>query len=99
MSELFVNRDDLESVTQTLAGMPGVPDATNALLSQLVADITAAMGELDETVITVVPAPDEVEPAPGDVEPASLIGEQFANAFEAASSAHGVHIRLHKVHR
>lgn len=99
MTELSVNRDDLESLTEVLATVPGIPDPTKALLAQLVADIDAAMGEHDETVITVVPAPDEVEPAPVDVEPVAPIGEQFANAFEAASSAHGVQIRLHKVHR
>jgi hypothetical protein len=96
MSELLVSRDDLDSFAPVLAGLTGVPEGPKALLSQLVTDIRAAMGDLEETAVTVEAAPDEVEP---DTE--SLIGEQFANAFEAADapSGHAVKIRLHKVHR
>ena len=96
MTELSVSRADLESFTQILAGIDDLAEAPKALLTQLVADIAVAMGELDEAGITVVPAPETVEPI-------SLIGEQFETAFTAeaadAPGGHGVEIRLHKVHR
>ena len=96
MSEVFVNRDDLDSFTETLDGITA-PDALKALLTKLVTDLKEAMDEQEETPVLVVAAPEEIVTEP--VEPSQLIGEQFANAFEPASSSHGVHITLHKVHR
>jgi hypothetical protein len=96
MTEMPVNRDDLDSFTETADGITAT-DALKALLSQLVTNLKDAMDEQDEAPMLVVPASDEIETGP--VEPSQPIGEQFANAFEPASSSHGVHIKLHKVHR
>jgi hypothetical protein len=96
MSEVFVNRDDLDSVTETVDGITA-PDSLKVLLLKLVDDLKAAMDDLQEAPMLVVAAPEEIVTEP--VEPSQPIGEQFANAFEPASSTHGVHIRLQKVHR
>ena len=93
MTELYVNRTDLQSFTQILDGLTDAPAAPKALLSQLVTDISAAMGDLDQAEVTVVPAPEMIELA-------SAIGESFATAFTpAADSAggHAVQIQLHKI--
>lgn len=98
MSEMSVNRDDLDSFTETPDGITAT-DALKALLSQLVTNLKDAMDEQDEAPMLVVAASDEIETETEPVEPSQPIGEQFANAFEPAASSHGVHIRLHKVHR
>ena len=92
MSDLIVNRSDLQSFTQILTGLTDVPEAPKALLLQLVTDIGAAMEDLDEAEVTVFPAPDTIEPG-------STIGRQFADAFTPEAVGHGVQVKLHKVHR
>jgi hypothetical protein len=94
MSEQSVNRDDLDSVTEFIAGMPPELNAPKALLSQLVTDLKDAMDDMTVAPVSVVAAEDDVED--DTVEP---IGKQFADAFVPAASGHAVEIRLHKVHR
>jgi hypothetical protein len=96
MSELSVSLEDLNSFTETPDGITAT-DALKALLSQLVNELKEAMDEQEEAPMLVVAAPEEIATEP--VEPSQLIGEQFAKAFEPASSSHGVHIKLLKVHR
>ncbi|GAA0896657.1 hypothetical protein [Virgisporangium aurantiacum] len=98
MSELSVSLEDLNSFTETPDGITAT-DALKALLSQLVTELKDAMDEQVEAPMLVVAAQEEIETETEPVEPSQLIGSQFAAAFEPASSSHGVHIRLHKVHR
>lgn len=97
MTDLFVSQSDLDLAVDVIAAAPQLPDTTKALLTQLVTDIKAAMDDLAEVGIEVVPAPEFTEPP-------ITIGEQFAGSFEPApldapGGGHGVQIKLHKVHR
>ena len=99
MSDLIVSRTNLDSVAQLLTGKGTgdgtgagtADDAAKALLLQLVTHLQAAMGDLEDAAVTIVPASDDDD--------TGSIGDQFADAFTPAAASHAVEIRLHKVHR
>lgn len=91
MAGILVNRQDLERMTQVIAGLD-VPEAPRALLWAIMAGISKAMGDAGPPVIVTI-------------DPVPSLDEQFAAAFVAdeptaiAGAGRGVTVAINKVGR